>query len=458
MVKKIFPIILIFILLFSLVFSTNASAYEISGFEVRAKTALLVSLDTDEVIYSKNADEKMYPASLTKIMTAVIVLENTEDLDKETVTVSKSALTKILGTGSTVMGLVEGEVVTARQLLYGLLMTSGGDAAYVITEHWGGTTSEFAKLMNNKAKELGMNSTNFVNPHGLHDDDHYTTASDLAKLIKHALQFEDFKTIVGARRYSMEATNLYKARTLVTTNYLIDSSTAYYYRYVKGIKTGYTDMAGRCLATYAEKNGYEYMCILMGSPNKNEAGQSVRYEFTDTKNLYEWAFNNFEYKNIGNTTLPICEMPVELSMDAEHVSLVLERDFAAIMPKQANDSTIQVVPHLVAEKVKAPVKKGDLLGTADVMYAEQVIATVNLVAANDVESSGMLVVLSHIKGFFTSKFFKAFVIIILMLLVLFAMYCVYLNRNRSRKKRKVVYKPLKKEEIDNNNHDYFNLY
>ncbi|MBQ7045367.1 MAG: D-alanyl-D-alanine carboxypeptidase [Clostridia bacterium] len=454
MVKKYFPIILIFILLFCTVFAPNSSAYEISGFDVRAKTALLVSLDTDEVIYSKNADEKVYPASLTKMMTAVIVLENTEDLDAEIVTASKSALTKILGTGSTVMGLLEGEKVTARQLLYGLLMTSGGDAAYVIAEHWGGTTSGFAKLMNQKAQELGMTSTNFVNPHGLHDDDHYTTATDLAKLAKYALEFEDFRTIVGARRYSMEATNLHKARTLVTTNYLIDSSTAYYYKYVKGIKTGYTDAAGRCLATYAEKNGYKYLCILLGSPNKNEAGQNVRYEFVDTKNLYEWAFNNFEYKNIGNTTLPICEMPVKLSLDAEHVSLVLERDFKAIMPKQANDSTVQIVNHLVADSVKAPIKKGDILGTADVMYAEQVIATVNLVAANDVDSSAVLVALEHVKGFFTSKGFKIVVIVILMILVLFAMYCVYLNRNRKNKKRKVTYKPLKKSEISD---DYFGL-
>lgn len=299
-----------------------------------------------------------------------------------------------------------------------------------------------------------MTSTNFVNPHGLHDDDHYTTATDLAKLAKYALEFEDFRTIVGARRYSMEATNLHKARTLVTTNYLIDSSTAYYYKYVKGIKTGYTDAAGRCLATYAEKNGYKYLCILLGSPNKNEAGQNVRYEFVDTKNLYEWAFNNFEYKNIGNTTLPICEMPVKLSLDAEHVSLVLERDFKAIMPKQANDSTVQIVNHLVADSVKAPIKKGDILGTADVMYAEQVIATVNLVAANDVDSSAVLVALEHVKGFFTSKGFKIVVIVILMILVLFAMYCVYLNRNRKNKKRKVTYKPLKKSEISD---DYFGL-
>ena len=442
MVKKIFPIILIFILLFSI----NCSAYEISGFDVHAETALLLSLDTDEVIYSKNADKKMYPASLTKIMTAVIVLENTEDLDSEVITVSKSALLKIMGTGSTVMGLIEGEQVTARQLLYGLLMTSGGDAAYVISEHWGGTTSEFAKLMNAKASELGMASTNFVNPHGLHDDDHYTTAGDLAKLIKYALEFEDFKQIVSSRRYSMDATNKHKSRTLVTTNYLIDSSTAYYYKPVKGIKTGYTDMAGRCLATYAEKDGYTYMCILLNSPNKDSAGNTVRYEFTDTKNLYEWVFKNFEYKNIGNTTLPICEMPVELSMDAEHVSLVLERDFSAIMPKQADDSTVQVVPHLVAEKIDAPVKKGTVLGTADVMYAEQVIATVNLVAANDVEASVVLKALDKIKSFFTSKFFKALIIIILMMVVLFIMYCVYLNRNRKRKKRRVVYKPIKKNE------------
>ncbi len=443
MKKSILTLFFIFLLVFSTAFAPSASAVsaKLTGVEVRAEGVLLASLDTDEVIYSKNASKKMYPASLTKIMTALVVLKNTKDIDKETIVMPAEALRLISGTGSTVTGFLEGEEVTVRDALAGLLITSGGDVSYALALHYGGTVDGFVEMMNREAEALGMKDTHFANPHGLHDDDHYTTANDLLLVSKAALEYPEFVKLVGASRYKMPATNLYKARTLVTTNFLQDSSTAYYYKYASGIKTGYTDEAGRCLITTAEKNGYTYLLILLKSPPKNASGQSVRYEFTDSKNIYEWAFTNLEYKTAMNAGTVACEIPVKHSMQADFVALAAEKELASILPKGADDSTVSLKTLPFNDEAVAPIKKGDVLGVAEVYYADELIGTVNLVATEDVSSSVILKVLSAIGSFFTSTFFKAVLIIILMIIVIFFMYVVYLNRNRKRKKRRVVYKP-----------------
>ena len=175
--KKIFLFFICFALILSSIF-VPAGAYSPSSFEVRAQTALMASLDTDEIIYSKGINEKRYPASLTLIMTALIVLENTKDLDKEVLTVSDYAVKSLLGTEGLVGGLQVGETLTARQILYYILMISANDATVVAAEHYGQTVDGFVEMMNQKAAELGMENTHYVNPHGLHNENQYTTAYD----------------------------------------------------------------------------------------------------------------------------------------------------------------------------------------------------------------------------------------------------------------------------------------
>lgn len=445
MKKYIFPIFLTFFIVLSTVFAPVVSAYEITGVDIRAEVALLASYDTGEILYTKNADKKMYPASLTKIMSALVVLRETKNLEEEKITVSADALRLISGTGSTVTGLLEGEIVSAKDALAGLLITSGGDTAYAIAEHYGGTVEGFVEKMNTLAAELGMSSTHFANPHGLHDDNHYTTASDLLKVTKAAMEYDVFNEIVACARYTMKPTNLHKERLLVTTNFLQDKSTAYYYKPASGIKTGFTEKAGRCLISTAEKNGYTYICILMGSPTRLDSGEGVRYEFTDSKNIYEWAFANLEYRTALDKDSIVCEIEVKGSFDVDHITLIPEKEFATILPKGSDDSTVEIktIPH--SKTVKAPISKGDVLGKAEVYYAGKKLGEINLISNETVEKSSILSVLSAIGSFFTSKFFKAFVIIILMLLILLVMYVVYLNRKQIKRKRRVVYKPYKNE-------------
>lgn len=445
MIKRIFSLILILILIFG---CFSVSAFEPTGFDVNAKSALFVSLDTDEVIYSKDADKRIYPASITKIMTTLLMLESEKYNPENKVTMTKEVLKMISGTGSVVSNLKAGEEITELDLTYFVLMSSAGDCAYLAAIHYYGSLEAFVQRMNDRAKELGLKDTHYTNPIGLHDDDHYTTANDTYILAKHALQNKIFKEVCESDRYNLPATNMQGPRRLSTTNFLQDKNTNYYYSYAKGIKTGFTDEAGRCLVSTASYNGYNYMCLLFGcTPNK-----SNRHEFIDSKNLYRWAFNNFEFKQIADTENPICEMPVNLSFDADFVPLYVEKGFVSVLPKDADESTITIVPKLKAESVNAPVKKGDKLGTADVIYAEKVIGTVDLVAGQDVKKSIILSVLDALKTFFTSSYMILLYIIIALAILIFIIAVIKMNMKPS-KNRKVKYIPY--DERKENKHDKY---
>lgn len=438
MLKKLFIFILTFLLIISTL-SCNAFAYQISGFELDAHTALLISLDTDEVLFSQNADDKVYPASLTKMLTAVILIENTQNLDTEIITYTKEANNEILGTGSVVLGLKIGEQVTARDALYGLLVSSGGDIAYAIAHHYGGDTAGFVELMNKKAAEIGLENSHFGNPVGLHDEFTYTTGNDIARLARYALQYEIFKTVTSTVKYTIPATNMSGARSFTTTNYLTNPTTNYFYKYASGIKTGFTDEAGRCVVSTASLDGYNYLCVIMGCKNKN----GKRNEFLDSANLYRWAFNNFEYKSILDTTKPVTEIKLNLSLETDHIPLYAERNLTQLFPKTADSSTITIKPTLFYEEIDAPVEAGTVLGTADVIYSEQVIGKINLVAGETVESSFILVTARALKNIFTSLAFKVILAVIGVAVLIYIILIIKLNYGR-KNHRKVKYIPMDK--------------
>lgn len=438
--KCIFPIILIIFVLFSSFFAIPASAYQISGFEVNAKAAVLLSLDTDEIIYSKNITDKVYPASLMKLLSAIIMVENTPDLDSEKITMTQAAMYDIMGTGAAVNNLKVGEQIPARDALACLLISSGGDTAYAIAYHYGKTVEGFMEMVNSKAKEIGMKNSHFGNPVGLHDENTYTTVEDLVVLAKYARKYNEITELVKKSRYTVKATEMSGERILSTTNFLIDPNTAYYYTYANGFKTGFTDEAGRCLISTAKYNGYNYMCIVVGCKETN----GVRTEFTETANLFRWVYNNFAFTTVINCEAPVCEMPVRLSAETDFVSLYAKEPLNSIFPKDADLSTVKIVEKLDFESIDAPVKKGTVLGTASVIYAEQEIGRVQLVAGNDVEASKFLIFGDKVMKFFKSPVFIAIVCIIGGVILAYIIACIYLNRNRS-KKRKVRYIPMDKD-------------
>lgn len=448
MLKKLFLIFFSIITVMLTVFAPmSVSAYEVTGFDISAKAGMLVSLDTGKVLYENNINEKLYPASITKIMTTILILESDKYKADAQISMTKSAMDLVLGTGSSVSTLKEGETFSQLDLVHLVLMASAGDVTYLAAEYYGGSVENFVDMMNNKAKELGLTGTHYQNPVGLHDPENHTTVNDIRILTEYALKNETFKEICAKKRYTMAATNMSGERTLSTTNFLQDNTTNYYYQYAKGVKTGFTDEAGRCLVSTASYDGYNYLCILMGCPSN----KGRRYEFIDSANLYRWAFNNFSYKKVAGSNEPVCEIPLKLSLETDFVALYFKQPFVTILPNEANDSTLVIKTNLKSETAEAPIKKGQVLGTADIIYAEEVIGTVDLVAAENIEDFPILKIGDSIMSFFTSKTMKyiglTLVIVIVLIIIIYIAMCVYLNFGRI-KKRKVRYKPLKKGEFD----------
>ena len=438
--KKFVCLFLAAFIIFALPVKTNA--YEITSFEVTAKNAMLVSLDTGEVLYEKAANEKIYPASITKLMTAAVILDAYPDPSAIKVTMTQSAYNKILGTGSAVLNAKVGEVINGKDALASILISSSGDVVYAYAETVSGSVEAFVEAMNEKAVELGLSGTHYENPIGLHHEENYTTVNDIRILSEYLIKNYPLITEITAKsRYQMEKTNMSDERLLVTTNYMIDANTSYYYGSCKGLKTGFTDEAGRCLVSIAEQNGYSYLCIAMNCPTVN----GTRTEFTTSKQMLNWAFSEFEYRSVLDVSTPVAEIPVKLSNDSDYVSLYPATQVYSILPKDADNSSIIIRPHLVSESANAPIKKGDVLGTAEVVFAERVIGTVDLIAGNDVERSLFLAAVNKFINIITSKIFKTLVVIIILVIVCFVSYVVYLNRKRHKKKRNVRYIPYDEE-------------
>ena len=232
---------------------------DLEKLEISAKSAFVYDLTTDKILFEKNLAEKLPMASLAKIMTSIIALENYKEDDK--VKVRKEDLV-----GENSMGLSNGEVLTVEELLYGLILPSGNDAAEALARNYSGGRQEFIKAMNNKAKSLGLSSTNFTNPTGLEGDGRqYTTVYDLLVITKHAMRFELFRKVVSTFEYSIEQTRNHKAFYFQNETNLLTS-----YPGVKGVKTGYTEEAGLCLVTYLDYHGHEIIGIILGSNNRRE--------------------------------------------------------------------------------------------------------------------------------------------------------------------------------------------
>ena len=281
-------------------------------FSVDAAAAMLVEMNSGTIVYEKNADDKVYPASLTKIMTCMLALELCKDLAEE-VTVTETALAGLDPDGSTA-SLQVGEVLTMEDLLYCIMLPSANDACCVVAEHLGGTIDAFVEKMNEKAQALGCTGTHFANPDGLHDDDHYTTARDLRRITEAALQNETFRTIVSTAVYEVPATNLSDKRIVHTTNYLMSTAINpdYYYEKAKGVKTGYTSKAGRCLISTVKQGDVYYLSIVTGCKTiVNDDGSVVYDSFVQTKKLLEYGLTSFSFATVISQLVPVAQVKVK---------------------------------------------------------------------------------------------------------------------------------------------------
>ena len=285
--RRFFSLFFLLVLMASLVLTPASAADEESGVtppELHCEAMLLVDANTGRMVYGKNEHEQMYPASLTKIMTALLVLEAVDSgqlsLDQQ-ITATESAMEGLAADGSTA-GIQAGEILTVEQLLQCMLIVSANEACNILAEQVSGSVDAFVDAMNAKAEALGCEGTHFVNATGLHDSQHYTTAWDLYLITKEAMKHEDFMRICDTARATIPATNLSEERNLYTTNYLIDTwrSLGYIYANAHGIKTGSTDEAGHCLVSSATEGSLSFISVALGGPRETLADGEIRtYSF-----------------------------------------------------------------------------------------------------------------------------------------------------------------------------------
>lgn len=454
-IKRFVAAFMTAVIMISVLTVTASAATFTANVDTTCRAVYMVNLDTGITVYDKNSTQKMYPASTTKIMTYIVTVENVSDVKNTKVIVDQDVLDELLGTGSSLSGLeyFVGQTVTVYDLLNCLMIKSGNDAALLLANHvGGGSVQKFIDMMNSKAQELGCKDTHFMNPHGLHDEDHYTTAQDLATIMQYAQTLPDFNEICGtvSTYISADSEKMYP---LVTTNYLIDKVNGgdYFYEYCKGGKTGTTDEAGYCLCSTASNGGYTYMCIALGAPAVTSDGTEVESNgaMVDTKALYEWAFENLELKTVVDEKRPICEVPISLAWDRDTVQLVPQGSFSTILPSDIESSSIDIKTD-VPDTLTAPVLEGNVIGTATVSYAGQELCSVNLIAAETVERSKMLYFLESAKKILHSRWM---ILAISIVVILFIIYIIITHIYNSKKKKNREMKNRKKRRTSSSNRE-----
>lgn len=381
-------------------------------------SVILMESETGKILYEKNSTQQMYPASTTKMLTAILALENC-DLN-EIVTVSYNAVMTVPA-GYSIAALQIGEELTVEQLLNVLLIHSANDAGNVLAEHISGSVEAFSDLMNKKALEIGCKNSNFVNPSGIHNSDHCSSAYDLALIAQYAMKNETFRNIVSQTSCTIQATNKYDERTFRTTNDLliynnVQKDSNYYYPYAIGIKTGYTSQAKNCLVSAANKDGIELIAVVLGAM-QTSTGLSERY--LDTIELFEYGYNNFTKTDIKKQGEVVTNINVEhATKDTKSLDLTISDTINVLMNNQNLES--EITPEVkLNDNLVAPIKQGDKVGV--VTYnIEGIEYTADLIASHSVKKW---------------TFGKLILEIILLIITLYIVYYLIFKKSSNSKKK-----------------------
>ena len=363
--KKIFLLLMLIIISIQ----TISFADEVS---ITSKSAILVEVSTGRILYEKRSTEKMWPASTTKIMTAILVIENCNLADM--VTVTESAIAGI-PSGYVTCDLQIGEEISVKDLLNALMIKSANDAAYVLAEYVAGSVDSFSDMMNQKAKELGCTGTHFVNPNGVHNEIHYSTAYDLYLIATYAMKNETFRSLVMQTEYTLPATNKYpnEDRSLKTTNALINPESEHYYKNAIGIKTGYTSQAGNCLVSEASRDGLEFIAVVLNGDR-----------FSDSIKLLDYAYDNFTLTKVKEKNTVVDTIEIEnATKETKMLDLLIDNSITVINNKSIDMN--QIIPEIkLREEIVAPIKSGEEIGT--IKYkVDDIEYSAKLLAASDVE-------------------------------------------------------------------------
>ena len=395
--------------------------------EIVGTSAYAINLNTGMVVFSKNSNELVYPASTTKLMTAIVAFENISDLG-EMITASEKAVSRTQGSN---VRISAGDQYTAEELLYALLISGANDAALVLAEHVAGSEKEFCNLMNEKAKEIGALNTHFDNVTGFHAETTVTTARDIGIIGQYFYYIPRLFEMCNTTRYN-ESERL--KRTLINRNLLLSRATTdkYYFNLADGMSVGSTPEGGQCIvSTVTGKDGMIYLCVVMNSTETKDEN----FVYTDITSLFKFCLNNFSYQLVASTSDVMCDIPVNNAVDVDHVALFPENDIKMLLPNNldyANDITLE--KRMFANEADAPVNKKDAFGEVVVKYKDEIaVGRARLVADVTVDKSNVLYFFSRIEKMVKGKWFVAFMVTAIILFGFYfglSVYYKYFRKNK----------------------------
>lgn len=430
--KKIISLILALIFILSYSTVAFASMQYTPSVDIASDSVYLVD-ESGMVLYEKNAHQRMYPLELTQIMTAIVVIEHIDEAGGWDASATYNMTTQNYlydhRDSSILTGMLSGYTFTADELFHAMVIASGYDAAMTLANLVAGSQDAFVEMMNETAADIGANETNFTNCCGLHDTANYSTAYDMYLIGKYAMSLDKFRETVSKTRYTCEENDTHKALIWNTDNGLMVSGGNNYYAPVTGIKAGYNREIGRNVVSYAENEDFSYYQVCLGAPYETDNGYNLALQ--DTKNLYIWAFTEFEVKTLVEEGSQVAEVPLELAWQKDSLKLKIGKTFKTLLPLDVDISSISY-EYDIPESVEAPITEGEKIGTLNLLLAGDSIGSIPLVASESVEQSDLLSALKGISDLFHSFWFKFIFVIIIIVAVAYVALMVVRNYNQRK--------------------------
>ena len=401
---------IVFIVISFFIFASNAL-----GLEINSTNAVMYNMNEDKIVFEKDREEQISIASLTKIMTTIVAIENIDNLD-EKVTIQSKDFATLYEEDASLAGFKVGEEVTYRDLLYGTFLPSGAEATQALANNLTGSIDNFVELMNKKAEELNLKTTHFANTTGLDNKNNYSSVEDVATLLKYALQNELFKTIFESNSYTTSDKYLTFYSTLRTTA----QKYGYNVSYINGGKTGYTDDAGKCLASTAfdEENSISYLLVTCGASTDT----SDAYHVKDTYNIYNYYFENYKYHTILDENELLVSIKTKYGKE-EYANFYTNQAVTYYLDNEFDKNKISI-KYDGLKLINNTTKKGDKIGTIDIYYDQELIKTLNIYLNDEYEFS--------IWNFLVQTKIIYVVIVLLLLFIIFRK-----NRKKKRKLKKI---------------------
>lgn len=393
----------------------------VNAVDISAQYAIVIDQESGQILYDKNAKERMYPASITKILTCIVAIEMIDDLE-EKVTITQSDIDTVWETGASAANFEVGEVVTYRDILMGAMLPSGADACRALANNTCGSQEKFVAKMNDKAKELGLNDTHFVNTTGIYDDNHYTTVYDMAVISQYACKNEKFVEIFN--RYQYNASNgLHQWIKKVLYNCKKDHMDV---SMIEGCKSGYTMKSQHTLSSVINVDNHRYVCVVGFCQNSDGYNHC---SVNDTLTLGRYIASKYKSVNLLAKDTKMNSVDVN-DGEENNVDVVIAKDVNVVLPNGYNQGDIEYKYHL--KTLTAPVKKGAKAGTMDVLYQGDKVGTVDLKTKTSVEENGFIVFMRKLKAIVI----PCFIIIVLAFVILLIVRKVVIYQRRKRRRNK----------------------